>query len=221
MLNSVFLTVQAEELSQEVADANGFTIYTNTETGETYYLDNRGRVPNQIYVYTENEMDISKYLSGASTDFYGVEIIKIEYIGPFVVESGNDWIVENPPIWHEYLLYTKNFYTLAEASKTELFKDVAIIKSATLRYGRVVGDNTPITPIMGDVNENGRIEARDYLLLKRAFFGTYKLTEQGKLNGDVNFNGRIDARDYLLLKRAFFGTYTIGTPDTNATDDKE
>ena len=62
--------------------------------------------------------------------------------------------------------------------------------------------------IVGDVNGNGKIDARDYLLLKRAYFGTYTLTCTPEA-ADVNGNGKIDARDYLLLKRAYFGTYTI------------
>lgn len=62
--------------------------------------------------------------------------------------------------------------------------------------------------VVGDVNGNGKIDARDYLLLKRAYFGTYTLTCADAVS-DINGNGKIDARDYLLLKRAYFGTYTI------------
>jgi len=62
---------------------------------------------------------------------------------------------------------------------------------------------------VGDINGNGKLDARDYLLLKRAYFGTYKLDETEVLASDINGNGKIDARDYLLLKRAYFGTYTI------------
>ncbi len=62
--------------------------------------------------------------------------------------------------------------------------------------------------IIGDVNMNGKIDARDYLLLKRAFFKTYTLQCSDEI-ADVNGNGKLDARDYLLLKRAFFGTYVI------------
>ncbi len=66
--------------------------------------------------------------------------------------------------------------------------------------------------LRGDVNENGKIDARDYLLLKRAFFKTYDLNETTTLLADVNENNSVDARDYLLLKRAFFKTYTIENP---------
>ena len=64
------------------------------------------------------------------------------------------------------------------------------------------------TYTVGDINGNGKIDARDYLLLKRAYFGTYTLNCAPEA-ADINGNGKIDARDYLLLKRAYFGTYTI------------
>ncbi len=75
------------------------------------------------------------------------------------------------------------------------------------------GEETPeptpeIKALRGDVNQNEKIDARDYLLLKRAFFKTYKLTCDDRI-ADINNNGRLDARDYLLLKRMFFGTYFL------------
>ncbi len=69
-------------------------------------------------------------------------------------------------------------------------------------------DPDPVDGIIGDVNLNGKIDARDYLLLKRAYFGTFTLDCSLEI-ADINGNGKIDARDYLLLKRAYFGTYTI------------
>ena len=47
----------------------------------------------------------------------------------------------------------------------------------------------------------------DYVLLKRAYFGTYKLKDEAV--GDINGNGSIDSMDYVFLKRAYFGTYFI------------
>ncbi|MBR4951004.1 MAG: hypothetical protein IKZ23_03530, partial [Clostridia bacterium] len=62
--------------------------------------------------------------------------------------------------------------------------------------------------LRGDINQNGKIDARDYLLLKRAYFGTYALTCDEAV-ADLNNNGKIDARDYLLLKRMYFGSFTL------------
>lgn len=79
--------------------------------------------------------------------------------------------------------------------------------------------NDPITPPddpenpddpkwkLGDINENGVIDSMDYVYLKRAYFGTYKLKIQEV--GDINANGVIDSMDYVYLKRAYFGTYAI------------
>ncbi len=69
-------------------------------------------------------------------------------------------------------------------------------------------DEPIVTYLKGDVNMNGKLDARDYLLLKRAYFGTFTL-ECPQEAADINNNGKIEARDYLLLKRAYFGTYTI------------
>ena len=63
--------------------------------------------------------------------------------------------------------------------------------------------------MLGDINGNGKIDALDYGLLKRACLGTYTLTDVQKLAGDINGNGKIEALDYGLLKRACLGTYTI------------
>lgn len=59
----------------------------------------------------------------------------------------------------------------------------------------------------GDINDNGEIDSMDYVLLKRAYFGTYILKNQAV--GDINGNVQIDSMDYVLLKRAYFGTYDI------------
>ena len=63
------------------------------------------------------------------------------------------------------------------------------------------------TDSIGDINSNGTIDSMDYVLLKRAYFGTYLLKEL--TTGDVNTNGRLDSMDYVLLKRAYFGTYAF------------
>lgn len=61
----------------------------------------------------------------------------------------------------------------------------------------------------GDVNNNGSIDMTDYILTKRAYFGTYTLSKDEFRRADVNSNGEIDMTDYVLVKRAYFGTYTF------------
>ena len=79
-------------------------------------------------------------------------------------------------------------------------------------FALAISANADTVAKLGDINGNGKIDARDYLLLKRAYFGTYTLTCNIAV-ADINGNGKIDARDYLLLKRAYFGTFTFKNPD--------
>ena len=69
---------------------------------------------------------------------------------------------------------------------------------------------SPELPYMlGDINENQKIDMTDYILLKRNYFGTYDFDADAVKRGDINQNQKIDMTDYILLKRVYFGTYTI------------
>lgn len=63
--------------------------------------------------------------------------------------------------------------------------------------------------ILGDVNGNGSVDMTDYILTKRAYFGTYMLNEDELKRADVNITDAIDMTDYILVKRIYFGTYTV------------
>lgn len=61
----------------------------------------------------------------------------------------------------------------------------------------------------GDLNGNGKIDAGDYMLLKRYCLGTIGLSDVQTALSDINKDGKINATDYMMLKRAVLGTYTI------------
>ncbi|MBQ4316823.1 MAG: dockerin type I repeat-containing protein, partial [Clostridia bacterium] len=61
----------------------------------------------------------------------------------------------------------------------------------------------------GDVNADKKVDSLDYLLVKRACFGTYTLSQEEYVRANVNRDDRIDSTDYLLVKRIAFGTYTV------------
>ena len=63
--------------------------------------------------------------------------------------------------------------------------------------------------VLGDINDNDKIDMTDYILLKRAYFGTFKFNDEQNKAGDINKNNKIDMTDYILLKRVYFGTFTI------------
>ncbi|MBO5870924.1 MAG: dockerin type I repeat-containing protein, partial [Clostridia bacterium] len=62
---------------------------------------------------------------------------------------------------------------------------------------------------LGDVNADKKVDSVDYLLVKRACFKTYALSEEETIRADVNVDKKVDSTDYLLVKRIAFGTYTV------------
>lgn len=78
--------------------------------------------------------------------------------------------------------------------------------------GSIAVEDTETGVLLGDINANGEIDMTDYVLAKRAYFGTYNLTDIELTAADVNISGGIDMTDYVLIKRAYFGTFTIENP---------
>ncbi len=68
--------------------------------------------------------------------------------------------------------------------------------------------------IMGDVTGDGRMNAVDYTLIKRAYNGTANLSEFGLLAAGVEPNGELRPINYVYVKRACFGTYDINNKYT-------
>lgn len=62
--------------------------------------------------------------------------------------------------------------------------------------------------LAGDVNANGRLEVGDYLIIRRAYFGSYKLSTACAAAADINRSGKIDSMDYTILKRFFHTSAT-------------
>ncbi|MBP5231646.1 MAG: dockerin type I repeat-containing protein [Clostridia bacterium] len=70
------------------------------------------------------------------------------------------------------------------------------------------------TARLGDVNGNGKLEAQDYAMIKRAVLKTYTLNDSQLLIADVNRDGKLDSGDYARVKRAVLRTYELnGTVD--------
>ena len=71
--------------------------------------------------------------------------------------------------------------------------------------------------MLGDIDANGEIGMRDYMLAKRHVLGTYALTEEEASRADVNADGETDAQDYMRIKRHVLGTYKITGTVTQAS----
>jgi len=66
---------------------------------------------------------------------------------------------------------------------------------------------TRMAIVMGDVNGDGKVNSKDYLMIKRDVLGTYELDFFGKEAAKVAGGETISARDYLMIKRYVLGTY--------------
>ena len=55
--------------------------------------------------------------------------------------------------------------------------------------------------IPGDLNNDGELDAVDYIKLKKSILGSIELTDEEKSRADVNGDGEIDALDYIMLKK--------------------
>ncbi len=58
-----------------------------------------------------------------------------------------------------------------------------------------------VPSLWGDVSGDGKVNAVDYVLLKRHVMRTHTLTETQQAAADVNEDGKINAADYVLLKK--------------------
>lgn len=63
--------------------------------------------------------------------------------------------------------------------------------------------------LLGDINNDGKINQYDYILAKRIHFKNYTPTTEETARGDVNNDGKNDQYDYILIKRHHFKNYTI------------
>lgn len=74
-----------------------------------------------------------------------------------------------------------------------------------------VGSVVYIVIVLGDVSGNGKIDSKDYLLIKRAFLGTVELDAAKLRAACIGGTEKPSSKDYLMLKRHFLGTYNIFT----------
>ena len=142
--------------------------------------------------------------------------------------SGNEWdtylfVIQTPIVSARFVSFTV-FAQLNYGAKCVWVDEleVALADTAYLapnenqgnqdggnQDGENQGGNASGEYNLGDVNKSGEIDSMDYVLVKRAYFGTFSFDNEQLSLGDVNKSGEIDSMDYVLIKRAYFGTFTI------------
>jgi len=70
----------------------------------------------------------------------------------------------------------------------------------------------PASAMLGDIDGNNKIDAKDYMKVKRYVLGTYTMDEQQLAAADVDGNGTVQAKDYMMIKRHVLGTFEIVEP---------
>lgn len=63
--------------------------------------------------------------------------------------------------------------------------------------------------VKGDINGDGEVGARDYMMLKSHVLKKYKMRDTELLAADINGDGDIKASDYMVLKSHVLGKYNI------------
>ena len=61
--------------------------------------------------------------------------------------------------------------------------------------------------VIGDIDGNGKVNAKDYLMVKSHVLGQYVLTGAPLAAADVNVDLVCNAKDYLMVKMYVLGNY--------------
>ncbi len=75
-----------------------------------------------------------------------------------------------------------------------------------LAFNNIFAAVHAIDPVLGDLNSDGEVDIKDYIILKRAVVGKYTLNETEESVSDINEDGSINVFDYIMLKRIVLGT---------------
>lgn len=175
-----------------IDDELGYASYIDTK-GIEHHIDSRGVTLDEFVVNLNIKIDMSEYESGNKTDFFGVEIIRIE---PLFNED--DTTADN--IIYGYLVVIKEIYGAAEAEA--IFNDCENISSFNRNY--FVFDLFGEAYVDGDINGDDVVDAFDCLIVKGIYFETYEANEDEITRADLNGDGEIDMFDYLEVKSIYF-----------------
>lgn len=147
-----------------------------------------------------------------------VEWYKYGYSNPV---SDNHICVENVEYFVAIELYAADGYTFGDISDSEwkeellsniTFNGEAMLASLSSSSSMLI-IASPVykatSGLLGDVNNDTKVDSIDYLLVKRSCFKTYELDSNQLERADINGDEAIDSTDYLLIKRIAFGTYKV------------
>lgn len=131
---------------------------------------------------------------------YTEEGAEYSFDGGKTWQDGNVLTIENNAVVECGIRYKESATHNASLSRTNNIDTAEYINSAV---------DEKDDYILGDINNSESVDMTDYILAKRAYFGTYTLNDGELKRGDVNESGNMDMTDYILIKRVYFGTYSF------------
>ncbi len=206
-------------------DEDGITLTDGKYPVEAYYADkafvgfNRGSSYVAANGYASILLDLgrsfpldafsvsagSKKLSNGIAAPYGIEVYvssnkrtwtyvgAAEYSDSIVINSVDAMLTLDDPVDARYVQY--RVIPQADTSVSWMF------------LCEVMAYSDDFNGSLADIDASGEINSVDYLIAKRACFGSYTFIGDEKLRADVNIDAIVDSLDYVIIKRMAFGTY--------------
>lgn len=205
-------------------DVNG-TENVGGISGEAVYLTNAGKMAFEN-IYNRGNVSGTKNVGGI-VGFYGKNIPTTNCyylkgtasVGIALCKSGWSSTMELPDSESGIVSLSDEAMNKKDSFKGFDFESVWTMDGyAEYAYPELIENPQVYVPVpafvFGDVDNDKDVDADDYILLKRIFFGQYSLDkldtpETALTRSDVTKDGEIDADDYILLKRVFFGQAKI------------
>lgn len=171
--------------------ANGYDIQlVNLKTGKSsvvYSISNKWNLPGGSY-YTSSFMRLGTYgdkiIYNTDKMLMSLDLANMTSSVVYAPELG-DKNIYGITVSGNVISYLTAVYT----------SDVGVVNTYTIE------EDSDDSYVLGDLSGNGKLEAVDYLILKRAVFGLVATTADIKTRGDMTGDGKITAADYLKLKK--------------------
>ncbi len=206
----LFLSLHSNAASVEYVDrVCGIHQAINHQTPETKAVTERSRALAElladtvsVVMDTKDNPKVYQRLSGIDRDGDGA--VNDNYYG---VLHGS-FMAGVPGV-----ILENSFHTNKRSAKWLLDKDNLTL--LTLSIAKALSDSFGVLPTKGDINRDGVIDAKDYLLAKRIFFGTYTPDPAEFYCADFDGDGVVTASDCMRIKRKAQETRGISDTEVN------
>ena len=172
---------------------NGST--TNRITGNTFdnvIINNS----NNVELCNIFSFNINRSLVLTNSSVYAINIGKDGSSGDVLVDNNNSTGV---------LINSLVFSPVLRNKGNNIFGTYNIIRVANKNERDNVSTiPKPSQELKGDVNQDGKVNAKDYILIRKHILNT-GLTGNSLLMADVNQDGKINAKDYIAIRKIIIG----------------